>query len=169
MVTNCPVRKLIAPNRANDLRVGAWSTMGSLVSGGTHIRQRVPCYWKWHSSKLERSICSSFSIRRSFFICGLQFGISLRDDGPRLAQSESHLAENALALPHAQFHTVGLPEVMREQLSIPEVLVVAQFARRQPRRGFEIGPLRIRQPRASARMFAFVYCRKRSTAFRRGR
>lgn len=42
-VTSCPFVRLTAPNRATDFRVGACSSMGSVSSGGTHIRQRVPC------------------------------------------------------------------------------------------------------------------------------
>ena len=40
------------PKQATDLRVDAWSSTGSLISGGTHSRHRVPCCWKWHSSTL---------------------------------------------------------------------------------------------------------------------
>jgi hypothetical protein len=37
------VRRLTAPKQATDLRVGACSKIGSLSSGGTHMRQREPC------------------------------------------------------------------------------------------------------------------------------
>ena len=45
-----PVCTLTAPKQTTDLRVGAWSRTGSLISGGTHMRHRVPCCGKWHSS-----------------------------------------------------------------------------------------------------------------------
>ncbi len=48
--TNLPILRLTQPRQAIDLRVGAWSNTGFLISGGTRIRQRVPCCWKWHSS-----------------------------------------------------------------------------------------------------------------------
>ena len=44
--TNWPVSKLTAPKQATDFRVGAWRSIGSLISGGTHMRQREPCCWK---------------------------------------------------------------------------------------------------------------------------
>ena len=56
-VTSLPVRMLAAPKHATDLRVGACKRMGALSSGGTHIRQRVPCCWKWHSSEPCLSGC----------------------------------------------------------------------------------------------------------------
>src|ERR1035438_5608182 len=44
--TNCPVSKLTAPKQATDFRVGACRRIGSLTSGGTHMRQREPFCWK---------------------------------------------------------------------------------------------------------------------------
>ena len=44
--TNRPVRRLTPPKQATDLRVGACCKIESLISGGTHIRQREPCCWK---------------------------------------------------------------------------------------------------------------------------
>ena len=41
-VTSVPVQMLAAPKHATDMRVGACSRMGSLSSGGIHVRQRVP-------------------------------------------------------------------------------------------------------------------------------
>src|ERR1017187_10799730 len=41
--------------------------MGSLVSGGTHIRHRDPCCWKWTSSVAHRSISSPCFSAWSFF------------------------------------------------------------------------------------------------------
>jgi hypothetical protein len=64
---NVPVRTLTAPKHATDLRVGAWSRTGSLTSGGTHLRHRVPCCWKWHSSTLQRSTLRRRARRCSVF------------------------------------------------------------------------------------------------------
>lgn len=87
---NLPVRKLTAPKQATDLRVGAWRRTGSLISGGTHIRHRVPCCWKWHSSTLQSSTPRRRARRCSFFKrCDLD-RIGRGDLGPGLAQSESH-------------------------------------------------------------------------------
>src|SRR5439155_17918966 len=65
--TNLPLLKLTAPKHATDLRVGACCSTGSLISGGTHMRQREPCCWKWHSSRLHSSRSFRLARRRSFF------------------------------------------------------------------------------------------------------
>ena len=65
--TNLPILKLTAPKQTTDLRVGAWDSTGSLISGGTHIRHRVPCCWKWHSSRPDSSTSARLASRRSFF------------------------------------------------------------------------------------------------------
>ena len=61
------VLRLTAPKHATDLRVGACCRMGSLISGAIHIRQREPCCWKWHSSRLQSSMSARRARRRSFF------------------------------------------------------------------------------------------------------
>src|SRR5208283_683590 len=48
-------------------RVGACSKIGSLVSGGIHIRQREPCCWKCTSSVAHRSTAGSVISAWSFF------------------------------------------------------------------------------------------------------
>jgi hypothetical protein len=90
-VTNLPVRKLTAPKHATDLRVGACSKIGSFSSGGTHMRQRVPCCWKWHSSELHRSTLGSAARRRSFFKGSLRCRIGLGYDRTWLTQAKVHL------------------------------------------------------------------------------
>ena len=64
---NLPVPKFTAPKQATDLRVGACCNTGSLISEGTHMRQREPCCWKWHSSKLHNSTSARRASRCSFF------------------------------------------------------------------------------------------------------
>src|SRR5512140_1386255 len=95
---NLPGRKLTAPKHATDLRVGAWSRTGSLISGGTHMRHRGPCCWKWHSSTLQSSTPRRRARRCSFFKRRDLDRIGLGDLGSGLAQPEPHVAEDALAL-----------------------------------------------------------------------
>lgn len=85
LYANFPLSMLTAPKQAIDLRVDAWVSTGSLTSGGIHIRQRVPCCWKWHSSWLHSSISCRFAKRRSFFKGCHQQRIGLSDLRARLA------------------------------------------------------------------------------------
>ena len=129
MVTSISISLLTAPKRATDFRIGAFSTIGSLSSAGTHIRHRVPCCWKWNSSKLYRSIPSSLAKRLRFFISLFRFWIRVCNKRPRFAKAKTHLSENALALTHTHFHPVLLRKVMREQFSVPEILPIAKLFR----------------------------------------
>src|SRR4029077_14793973 len=119
--TNVPVLKLTAPKQATDLRVDAWSRTGSLISGGTHMRHRVPCCWKWHSSTLQSSTPRRRARRRSFFKRRDLARIGLGDLGSGLAQPEPHVAEDALALTHPQRHPVAQAQMHREQLAVPQM------------------------------------------------
>src|ERR1700674_920014 len=92
--TNLPVPRLTAPKQATDLRVGACSRMGSLISGATHIRQREPCCWKWHSSKLHSSRSFLLAQRRSFFYRRNPDGVGLSHLGSRFAQAEAGLSRS---------------------------------------------------------------------------
>jgi len=113
---NLPVGKLTAPKHATDLRAGAWSRTGSLISGGTHMRHRVPCCWKWHSSTLQSSTPRRRARRCSFLKRRDRDRVGLGDLGSGLAQPESHVAEDALALAYAQHHLVAQTKMRREQL-----------------------------------------------------
>ena len=113
--TNVPVRKLTAPKQATDLRVDAWSRTGSLISGGTHIRQRVPCCWKWHSSTLQSATPRRRARRCSVFTRRDLDRVGLGDLGAGLAQPESHMTKDSLALAHPQRHPVAQAQMRREQ------------------------------------------------------
>lgn len=128
-VTRHPLRMLTAPNKAIDLRVGASSWMGSLSSGGTHILILEPCCWKWHSSKLHKSMLGSFASFRRFFKNLLLFWICFSNQGARFAKPKTKGAKNPLALPGSQIHPITLPQMMRQQFSIPKVLMITQFTR----------------------------------------
>jgi hypothetical protein len=118
---NVPVRKLTAPTQATDLRVGAWSRIGSLISGGTHRRHRVPCCWKWHSSTLQSATPRRRARRCSVFTRRDLDRVGLSDLGSGLAQSEPHVTEDALALAHTQPHLVAQAQMSREQLALPQM------------------------------------------------
>src|SRR3989338_409652 len=125
--TNLPVLKLTAPKQATDLRVGAWDSTGSLTSGGTHIRHRVPCCWKWHSSRLHNSMSARFASRRSFFKSRDPLRTGLCNLGSGFAQPETHLSKDALALPHPKLHPIALPQVLGKQFAIPQMRGMAKF------------------------------------------
>src|SRR3972149_8989446 len=145
---NLPVRRLTAPKQAMDLRVGACVTTGSLTSGGTHMRHRVPCCWKWHSSRLHSSTFSRLANRRSFFCLGDRHRIGLGNLWPGLAEAKSHLAEDPLAPPPTERHAVVLFQMHAQQLAIPKVLLVTEIARAAPQLAGQLFPLpRIERPR----------------------
>src|SRR3972149_10732904 len=121
-VTSRPSPTHTAPKTATLLRVGACSRRGSKSSGGTHMAQRDPCCWKWHSSSHQRSTSSLAARRRSFFICPLGFRVGLGNDRSRVTAPKSPLSEQPLALPNAQLGAVPLSQVMTEKLSVPHIL-----------------------------------------------
>ena len=120
---NVPRHKLTAPKQAMDLRVGAWRTMGSVSSGGTHMRQRVPCCWKWHSSRLHTSTSSRAARTPSFFKSLHLLRIRLRHLGAGFTAAKPQLFEQSLALAHPQAHAVAAAHVFRQQLAIPQIPV----------------------------------------------
>lgn len=103
---NLPVFKFTAPKQATDLRVGACFKTGSVISGGIHIRSRVPCCWKWHSSRLHSSMSFFLARRRSFFKSFDLYRVRLSDLRPWLTQTKAQLAEHPLTLPHAKLDIV---------------------------------------------------------------
>lgn len=56
---------------------------------------------------------SRFASRRSFFYRRNANRIRLGDLRARLAQPETHLAKQPLALPHAQLDAIALTQVLR--------------------------------------------------------
>ena len=141
LYANFPVSKLTAPKQAIDLRVGAWVRTGSLTSGAIHIRHRVPCCWKWHSSKLHSSRSPRFARRRSFFKGFHQNLVRLSHLRARLAQTKTHLPENALTLAHSKNHLIALLKVRGQQFAIPQVANMAEIGGATPQVAFQRGPL----------------------------
>ncbi len=126
---NFPLCRLTAPKQAMDLRLDAWITTGSLSSGGIHMRQRVPCCWKWHSSKLHNSTSSRFANRRSFFKRLNLLSIRLCHLGARLAKPESHLFKQSLALTNTELHVIAPVHMFRKELAVPQVADKTEFVR----------------------------------------
>jgi hypothetical protein len=143
--TNVPVLKLIAPKQATDLPIGTWNRTGSLISGGTHTRQRVPCCWKWHSSTLQSSTPRRRARRCKIFKHRNRIGLGYLGSG--FAQPDPHLAEDTLALAHLQSHPIAPAKRRREQRAVSQMtditkrLWVASQVRpqRRPLRGIQPG------------------------------
>jgi hypothetical protein len=70
----------------------------------------------------------------------------------RLAQAKSQLAEQTLALPHSQRHTVFLFHIGRQQFAVPEVALQAGVPRRQPQGSADQLELLIAPPGRPIRM-----------------
>ena len=153
--TNFPSRKRTAPKYPTLCRVGWWSKTGSTVSGGTHIRQRDPCCWKCTSSLAHKSIPPLFTSARSFFICLLCFGISVRNYRTRLAQSKPELPEHALTLPHTQCDVVPLLNKCSQCLAIPQVRGQTQISRRLSNGNADLFQLVVIQPSRPSRPSSF--------------
>jgi hypothetical protein len=56
-------------------------------------------------------------------------GISLSDQGARFASTKAHTPEESLALPGSQTHLILLTQVVAEQFTVPQIVVVTQVAR----------------------------------------
>src|SRR3989344_322881 len=125
--TNFPVRRLTAPKQATDFRVGACTSTGSLISGDTHMRVRVQCCWKWHSSRLQSSMSRRFARRRSFFKRRNPQRVRLGDLRTGLAQPKPHLVEHPLALAHPQRNAITAFHVFAQKLAVPQVLRMTKF------------------------------------------
>lgn len=164
MVTCLPFFVITAPNKATDLRVGALSTIGSLSSGGTHIRYRVPCCWKWHSSKLHKSISSFLARMRSFFIFLLSVRICLCNYWPGFPLTKSHLSlsKNTLALTCSYLNSVFIAKMMRKYLTIPKILAIAKLARLLSQICLKLHPNRFIHSLRPSRPFFFIQSSKTS-------
>jgi hypothetical protein len=74
---------------------------------------------------------------RSFFNLFLRHGISVGDYWTRFSSAKAELMKQPLTLPNAQMHLKAQGQVMAKKLSVPEVLSVSQFARRQSQISFK--------------------------------
>ena len=126
-VTSRPSVTFTAPNKETDFRVGARSTTGSFSSGGTHIATLVPWCWKWHSSKLHKSVSFLFAKLRRFFKSLLFGWISMSNQWPRLSQAKSKLMKEPLALPYTQRHLMQFFNMMRQKFPVPHILRIAKI------------------------------------------
>jgi hypothetical protein len=96
--------------------VGAWINTGSLSSGGTHIRQRVPCCWKWHSSRLHSSTSRRLACCRSFLKAATRTGSDWATWGlPSNYGLDRHPQEAG-----AVFPARGAAPVLGEVAGVPE-------------------------------------------------
>ncbi len=129
-VNSLPSFVLTAPNKETDFRVGAISKMGSLSSGGTHRVALDPCCWKWHSSKLHRSMLPLWANLRRFFKSLLLLRVGTSDHGSRFSQSKAQLVKESLTLANPHHNLLGLLNMIRQKLSIPEILGVPKLPRR---------------------------------------
>jgi len=152
--TNLPVFMLTAPKHATDLRVGACCNIGSFVSGGTHIRLRVPCCWKWHSSRLHISVSFFLARRRSFFKNLDLNGIGLGYLRSWLTQPKPKFAEHTLALSHTKLNMIALFQMFTQHFAIPKVLPMSKIARIFSQVSSYRLPLTLVKPVRSARMIS---------------
>ena len=155
-VTRRPSWLETAPKTATALRVGACKTMGSLSSGGTHIKHREPCCWKWHSSSNQRSIMGLWAKRWSFFICPLLFGVGMGDHRTRFSAPEPQLGKQPLALANTKMDLILFSQVVTEEFSIPERLTVLEFSRRLAQVLLQFPPNRRIQRRGPTRAGDFL-------------
>src|SRR5579859_3254618 len=132
--------------------------MGSLISGGTHMRQREPCCWKWHSSRLHSSTSWRRARRWSFFYSRDFQRIRLSDLGPRLAQPKAHLSEQSLTLPHTQVHPVAPTQMLGQDRPVPERGSQTEVARGLAQIALQPTPIPSLQRPRSPRSLAFPKC-----------
>src|SRR5271165_1864540 len=138
------------------LRVGAWRQTGSRTSGGTHMRHRLPCCWKWTSSSAQRSTSGSTASRRSFFYRRLQLRVGLGDLRARFAEPETQLAKEPLALAHLQGHPELLLHESRQQGPVPQLRRKPVVGWRPPQRCLDLRHILWVQSLRPARSLALV-------------
>ena len=132
-VTSLPFPTLTAPNKETDLRVGARRTMGSLSSGGTHMVALEPCCWKWHSSKLHRSMSSLLARLSRFFKSPLLFEIRTGNDRAWFSQPKLQLMKQPLTLTRSQNHSLRFGDMVRQKFPVPKVLSIPKLTWGSPK------------------------------------
>ena len=128
--THFPSRSRTAPKYPTPRRVGWWSNTGSLISGGTHMRQREPCCWKRTSSIAQRSMALSLASRRVFFKRLLLSRVGAGNQRTWLAQAEAKLSKQSLALSYAQINLPLLGDKSSQGFAVPKVRRKAEIFRR---------------------------------------
>lgn len=121
-----PSASLTAPIMAMFFRVGACRTLGSRSSGGTHMAQRVPCCWKWHSSSNHTSTHPLWVNRRSLLKALWAEGSRLGDHGAGLSPPKPKPSKEPLALANTQRDTISDLKVVAQELAVPESLLVPE-------------------------------------------
>ena len=71
-------------------------------SGGAHIRHRLPCLRRWHSSKFHNSTSSRLPNRQRFLEVGNRCWLRLTNLWPGFTPAESPLLEKPPAPAHAE-------------------------------------------------------------------
>ena len=85
----------------------------------------------------------------------LSFGICSRDRRPRLAQTESQLAEQTLALPHPQVGPILPLDPRRQGLSVPQIPAQARLSGHAPQNHIDLLELLFTQPPGPSRSVTF--------------
>jgi hypothetical protein len=84
----------------------------------------------------------------------------MRDQRSGFPAPKAHRPEQALALAHSQFNRVALPQMVRQQSTIPQILPVPQIPRMQPQVSFELFPSRVVQTPRTTFPLAFAQATK---------
>ena len=87
----------------------------------------VPCCWKWHSSRLHKSVSFLFAKLRRFFKSLLFCRICMSNQWAWLSQTKSKLMKKPLALPNTQRYLMQFFDVMRQKFSVPHILRIPKI------------------------------------------
>ncbi len=109
--------------------VGACRTTGSISSGGTHMVQRDPCCWKWHSSSNQISRSSLTVSGFSFFISLLCFYICFGNERVLFMPAKFQFVKQTAILTFTHIYTKFFVKMMPKKLSIPKILRISQLTR----------------------------------------
>lgn len=111
-----------------------------------HSRPHV--VWKWHSSKLHRSMSFLLASLRRFFKSPLLLLIRTGNDRKWFPQPKLQLMKQPLTLARSQNHLLSLGDVVRQKFAVPEILTIPKLPRRSSKipvhdlQSFESQPLR---------------------------
>jgi hypothetical protein len=83
-------------------------------------------------------------------------GVSMGNERTRLSAPEAQLMEQALALAHSNGNLVAMCQVVAEQLSVPKVLLIAQFSGGLAKVPIDFTKLSFRKQRRASRSGSFL-------------
>ena len=138
---NVPSWDRTAPKYPVCFIVGAWSMTGSFNSGGIHIRHRLPCCWKWHSSTNHKSTDLSFAYLWSFFKRHPFYRVRMSYQGSGFPLPKAQFVKKPLALANLQFNSKPLFKEMPNKFPVPQILCKTQITRGFPERLSKLGKL----------------------------